>query len=187
MFWRSHRRHEACPDTQDTKRPECTWTWGEWSWRSFFCLLWIKKVRSEDKTYIWVSVRWNELIICYESIKRELKGRLTYEYRCDERLKTKTEESTHLTDNELYKKMFILFIIKSIKRELKTRPVYDCRCDERLEPKYDEFKCLAYSGLLEELARSHPRSILFLDFVSVLFFVSYFAQSPSKTSRKARQ
>ena len=33
----------------------------------------------------------------YESIKRELKKRLTYEYRCDERLKTKTEESTRLT------------------------------------------------------------------------------------------
>ncbi len=60
------------------------------------------------------------------------------------RLKTKTEESTRLTDNELYKKMFILF--KSIKRELKTRPVYDCRCDERLEPKYDELKFLTYMG-----------------------------------------
>jgi hypothetical protein len=32
----------------------------------------------------------------YESIKRELKRRLIHEYRCDERLKTKTEESTHL-------------------------------------------------------------------------------------------
>jgi hypothetical protein len=42
-------------------------------------------------------------------------------------------------------------MIKSIKRDLKTRPIYDCRCDERLEPKYDEFKCLTYTGLLEEL------------------------------------
>ena len=37
----------------------------------------------------------------YESIKRELKGTLIYEYRCDDRLKTKTEESTHLTDTGL--------------------------------------------------------------------------------------
>ena len=35
-------------------------------------------------------------VVYYESIKRELKRRLTYEYRCDERLKIKTEESTRL-------------------------------------------------------------------------------------------
>ena len=34
--------------------------------------------------------------VYYESIKRELKRRLIYEYRCDERLKTKSEESTRL-------------------------------------------------------------------------------------------
>jgi hypothetical protein len=39
--------------------------------------------------------------IFYESRKRELKKRLIYEYRCDERLKTKTEESTRLTDTGL--------------------------------------------------------------------------------------
>ena len=39
----------------------------------------------------------DELVVYYESIKRELKRRLIYEYRCDERLKTKTEESTRLT------------------------------------------------------------------------------------------
>ncbi len=41
--------------------------------------------------------------VYYESIKRELKRRLIYEYRCDERLKleTKTEESTRLTDTGL--------------------------------------------------------------------------------------
>ncbi len=37
----------------------------------------------------------------YESIKRELQKRLIYEYRCDERLKTKNEESTRLTDTGL--------------------------------------------------------------------------------------
>ncbi len=34
--------------------------------------------------------------VYYESIKRELKSRLIYECRCDERLKTKAEESTRL-------------------------------------------------------------------------------------------
>ncbi len=33
-------------------------------------------------------------VVYYESIKRDL-------YRCDERLKTKTEESTRLVDTEL--------------------------------------------------------------------------------------
>jgi hypothetical protein len=35
--------------------------------------------------------------VYYESIKRELKTRPIYECRCDERLKTKAEESTRLT------------------------------------------------------------------------------------------
>jgi hypothetical protein len=33
----------------------------------------------------------------YESIRRELKTRPIYECRCDERLETKAEESTHLS------------------------------------------------------------------------------------------
>jgi hypothetical protein len=41
------------------------------------------------------------VFVYYESIKRELKRRLTYEYRSDERLKTKTEESTRLGDTGL--------------------------------------------------------------------------------------
>jgi hypothetical protein len=40
-------------------------------------------------------------VVYYESIKRELKRNLIYEYRCDERLKTKTEESTRLADTGL--------------------------------------------------------------------------------------
>jgi hypothetical protein len=36
--------------------------------------------------------------VYYESIKGDLKRRLIYEYRCDERLKTKNEESTRLVD-----------------------------------------------------------------------------------------
>ncbi len=38
----------------------------------------------------------DDKFVCYESIKREIKRRLIYEYRCDERLKTKKEESIRL-------------------------------------------------------------------------------------------
>ncbi len=41
------------------------------------------------------------LFVYYESIKREVKRRLIYEYRCDERLKTKNVESIRLTDTGL--------------------------------------------------------------------------------------
>ena len=41
------------------------------------------------------------LFVYYESIKRELKRRLIYEYRCDDRLKTKNEESTRLAETGL--------------------------------------------------------------------------------------
>jgi hypothetical protein len=34
--------------------------------------------------------------VYYESIKRDLNSRPTYECQCDERLKTKAEESTRL-------------------------------------------------------------------------------------------
>jgi hypothetical protein len=44
------------------------------------------------------TTRFTKKRIYYESIKRELKRRLIYEYRCNERLKTKTEESTRLSD-----------------------------------------------------------------------------------------
>jgi hypothetical protein len=42
----------------------------------------------------------SERVVYYESIKRNLKRRLIYEYRCDERLKTKNEESTRLVDTD---------------------------------------------------------------------------------------
>jgi hypothetical protein len=52
--------------------------------------------------------------VYYESIKREVKRRLIYEYRCDERLKTKTEESARLADTGLVvelelERSFLLF------------------------------------------------------------------------------
>jgi hypothetical protein len=36
------------------------------------------------------------MFVYYESMKRDLKTRSMYECRCDERLKTKPEESTNL-------------------------------------------------------------------------------------------
>ena len=39
-----------------------------------------------------------EFFVCYESITREVKIKPISECRCDERLKTKPEESTRLTD-----------------------------------------------------------------------------------------
>ena len=44
------------------------------------------------------------LVVYYESIKRELKTKLIHECRCDERLKTKVEESTRLACTVLHDK-----------------------------------------------------------------------------------
>jgi hypothetical protein len=44
----------------------------------------------------------------YESIKRDLKTKLIYECRCDERLKTKVEESRRLTYTVLHDKTGIV-------------------------------------------------------------------------------
>jgi hypothetical protein len=60
-----------------------------------------------DLRYVWVgmvivtihvvvSVPLKEFFVYYESMKREVKTRPVYECRCDERLKTKAEESTRL-------------------------------------------------------------------------------------------
>ena len=70
------------------------------------------------------------VIVYYESIKRELKTRPIYECRCDERLKTKTDESTLLASTG-----FIIVYYESRKRELKTKLIYENRCNERLKTK----------------------------------------------------
>ena len=46
--------------------------------------------------------------VYYESIKREIKTKLIYECRCDERLKTRVEESTRLGCTQLNEFFFIL-------------------------------------------------------------------------------
>ncbi len=38
----------------------------------------------------------NKLVVYYESLKREIKTKTINGFRCDERLKTKVEESTRL-------------------------------------------------------------------------------------------
>jgi hypothetical protein len=50
---------------------------------------------------VFIKINPKNCFYYYESIKRELKRRLIYEYRCDERLKTKTEESTRIVDTGL--------------------------------------------------------------------------------------
>ena len=46
-------------------------------------------------------LKLKHIVVYYESIKRELKRRLIYEYLCDERLKTKNDQSTRFTDTGL--------------------------------------------------------------------------------------
>ena len=58
-------------------------------------------------------------VVYYESIKWELKRRLIYEYRYDERLNTKNEESTRLVDTELVVEL----------EYLKTKTRLNCVCE----------------------------------------------------------
>ena len=76
-------------------------------------------------------------------MKRELKTRPIYECRCDERLQTKSEESTRLVYTGLLGVILCLVLID--KARVKARPMYDCRCDERLKLKDDESTCLAHT------------------------------------------
>ncbi len=61
--------------------------------------------------------------VYYESVKRELIYVSICEYRCDEKLKTKNEESTRLTDTGL---VVELEHRKTKKDELKRREVCEC-------------------------------------------------------------
>ena len=94
------------------------------------------------------------LFVYYESINRELKTRPIYECRCDERLKTKDEESTSLGYTGLFGelehlkiKMWLIdemfvsvmgeYVPSMLRLTRKTAvlvrllPIYECRCDER--------------------------------------------------------
>jgi len=56
---------------------------------------------NEKHSSSWSTTHAELVVVYYESMKRVLKRRLIYEYRYDERLKTKTEESKRLTDTGL--------------------------------------------------------------------------------------
>jgi hypothetical protein len=71
--------------------------------------------QSDDYIGIWSRMSWFLYqFYYYDSITRELKRRLIYEYRYDERLKTKTEESTRLADTGLVVKVEHLKIFLSV-------------------------------------------------------------------------
>jgi hypothetical protein len=83
----------------------------------------------------------DDFILYYESIKRELQTRPINECRCDERLKTKTEESTHLTYTGLLGEMEHLMSVvyyESRKRELKIRLMNEGWYNERLNTRDEE-------------------------------------------------
>ena len=108
-------------------------------------------------------------VVHYESRKRELKKRRKNGYRCDERLKTKVEESTCPTYTGLYEELehlkykdevnkresdecdgwVLLFIIR-VKWELKRVYRNRCRYNERPNTerlKQEDLKRLAWTGL----------------------------------------
>jgi hypothetical protein len=92
--------YECCLLLIDKSRSkDKTYVWVSVRCRSEdFCLLWINNTRVEEKTYIWVSVWCSYTLGCclLWIDKTRLKTRPVYECRCDERLKTKAEESTRL-------------------------------------------------------------------------------------------
>ncbi len=57
--------------------------------------------------------RYDE-VVCYETIKRESKIKPNSECRCDEKLKTKVEVSTRLSDTQV--NQFILQLNKKRRR-----------------------------------------------------------------------
>ena len=59
---------------------------------------------SEMGEYVSVVLFFRQIVVYYESITRELKTKLIYECRCDERLKNEIEESIRLACTVLHDK-----------------------------------------------------------------------------------
>ena len=80
------------------------------------------------------------IVVYYESLKRELKTKPIYEFRCDERLQTKSEEFTRLacTQRSFASYRFVYYYYESLKRALMTKTIYGYRCDERLKTNVEE-------------------------------------------------
>ena len=55
------------------------------------------KAKTDGVSHIY-TLLFIKVLVYYESIKREVKTKLTYECRCDERLKGTVEGSTRLTN-----------------------------------------------------------------------------------------
>jgi len=66
--------------------------------RKAFDRTWWKPVQATLRTLGWTK---SIFFVYYESIKREVKRRPMYEYRCDERLKVTGEGSTRLVHTGL--------------------------------------------------------------------------------------
>ena len=96
------QREPDRPFLWDVRR---TWSGGSGTGHGWFAEAELLKFR---KTINHDNVLCVYCVVYYETIKRELKIKPISECRCDERLKTKAEESTCLSDTG--------FIIKSIKR-----------------------------------------------------------------------
>ncbi len=90
-------------------------------------------------------------VVYYESLKRDLKTKPINECRCDERLKTRVEESTLLACPRLVHFVRFFFVYyESIKRELNKRLIFDSRCDARLKAKTEGCTHLEYTMCREE-------------------------------------
>jgi hypothetical protein len=77
-------------------------TWGkiviQYWWFTCCCCLFVGEYQRRDPRAKNVTLKlWVQNLLYYESIKRDPKTRPINECRCDERLKTKSEESTGLT------------------------------------------------------------------------------------------
>jgi hypothetical protein len=70
-------------------------------------------------------------VVYYQSIKRKLKMKPISECRCDERLKTKSEESTRLTYTGLLGKLGHLKIKTRLIDEKFTSVMGECDLDEK--------------------------------------------------------
>ncbi len=62
-----------------------------------YIIVYYKSINREIDIMIYIYIYYFTLLLFYETIKRELQIKPISECRCDERLKTKAEESTRLS------------------------------------------------------------------------------------------
>ena len=81
---------------------------------------------SISRAHVGLRLLWGMLVVYYESMKRELKTRPTYECHCDERLKTKAEASERLTYTELIVELEHLKIETTLLDEILASVMGEC-------------------------------------------------------------